>query len=178
MQAALLDVTDPDRGRSLDWSVTLPCAGSQGTPLFRRGFPQQFLRLGLQHRHLLFHDVPHHQVVNRIVAVGDAVGKAMMAGTSEICWITSGAFRARWLRASPTISNLRSVAERNCSSFWYSAKLRPAAKRSIAWHAVSTSSSNFFASSVIDKLPGRLHRLAEVGIANGPLCHQINLALK
>ena len=62
--------------------------------------------------------------------------------------------------------------------FWFAAKLRPAANRSIAWHALSTSSSNFFASSVIHKLPGRFHRLAEIGIADGPLRHQINLALK
>ena len=150
---------------------------AQGRPLFRRGFPQEFLRLGLQHRHLLFHDVPHHQVVNRIVAVGDAVAEGNDGGYFGNLWITSGACRARRLRASPTISNLRSVAERNCSAFWYSAKFRPAAKRSIAWHAVNTSSSNFFASSVIHKLPARLHRLAEVGIADGPLRHQVNLAL-
>ena len=48
----------------------------------------------------------------------------------------------------------------------------------MAAQAIRKSKRSFFASSVIDGLPGRLDRLAEIRVADGPLRHQVNLPLE
>src|SRR5438309_10952065 len=82
------------------------------------------------------------------------------------------------LSASPTIVNCRSTAERSSASTVYSTNDSPARNASSSRQARGISYRYFNASSRIQHHPIRGDRAEEVGVADGPRFHQIDVTAK
>ncbi len=101
---------------------------------------------------------------------------AMIAAQSVIRSARSGACFVAARKASPTISNCRSTADRNITSRSYSSRVRPAANEARWSQASSTSVRYARRSRGIQHTPARVHALPEERVPDGALFHEVNPA--
>jgi hypothetical protein len=139
---------------------------------------EQVLKLGLEGRELVDHDIPEDFVIQDVVAVSEHVPQ-----TDDlvcVCNLARESGCSRWRRAiaSPMISSSRSTMSWRARSFQKSSILLPRQNEAVSSIARRMSSSSLCGSCRIDESLGFVQFPSENAVADTGEAHQIHRPTK